>query len=213
MWFSQTVFGERLVGLLRWVRMVLLTLKKTTKGSKLSRLFRFVFELKFIRTIMGTAGVVVFLLLSTVKGSVGGTFGLLDLNSADLGGADQIIVLTEKGVGWPLGTRVVNQKFKLFHRGVDLDGEIGQPVKAVAPGVVEKVERSRLAYGNYVIINHGSGFRTLYAHLSIIDVVEGETVESGEAVGSVGSTGWSTGPHLHLEFLINEEAVDPLLYL
>ena len=68
-------------------------------------------------------------------------------------------------------------------------------------------------YGNLVVIDHGGGLTSRYGHLSHIDVTQGQTVERGQFIGKVGSTGRSTGPHLHYEIRINDEPVDPLQYL
>ena len=68
-------------------------------------------------------------------------------------------------------------------------------------------------YGQLVVIDHGGGLTTRYGHLSHIDVAQGQTVARGEFIGRVGSTGRSTGPHLHYEIRINDEPVDPLQYL
>ncbi len=99
-----------------------------------------------------------------------------------------------------------------IHTGIDLRGEIGEPVHATATGKVTVAGREG-GYGNMVEINHGNGLATRYGHLSEIDVKVGQTVRIGEVVGKIGSTGRSTGPHLHYETRINGEAVDPQKFL
>ncbi len=99
-----------------------------------------------------------------------------------------------------------------MHTGIDLRGEIGEPVRATADGVVKLAGREG-GYGNMVEIDHGNGFATRYGHLSAIDVKVGQKVRIGETVGKIGSTGRSTGPHLHYETRINGEAVDPQKFL
>jgi murein DD-endopeptidase MepM/ murein hydrolase activator NlpD len=95
------------------------------------------------------------------------------------------------------------------HMGVDYAAPVGTPVISVADGVV--VESSfHGAYGNMVVIQHNANQSTAYAHLSRMNVRKGQTIKQGEAVGAVGSTGLSTGPHLHFEFRINGRHVDPL---
>lgn len=99
-----------------------------------------------------------------------------------------------------------------FHRGIDVAGSgiYGAPIYAVNGGDV-LISTSHYSYGNYVLINHGGGKSTLYAHCSKLAVREGQTVKKGDIIGYVGSTGNSTGPHLHFEIRINGVAVDPLL--
>jgi len=95
------------------------------------------------------------------------------------------------------------------HMGVDYAAPVGTPVISVADGVVAE-SGFQGAYGNKVVIQHNAKQSTAYAHLSRISVRKGQTVKQGEIVGAVGSTGLSTGPHLHFEFRINGRHVDPL---
>lgn len=99
-----------------------------------------------------------------------------------------------------------------FHAGVDYAGNTGDPIKAAASGTVTQVQ-SRTGYGNTVVIDHGGGWSTLYAHLSRFDVSVGEQVTLGETIGGVGNTGWSTGPHLHFEIRYRGSPRDPAKYL
>ena len=98
------------------------------------------------------------------------------------------------------------------HTGIDLRGETGEPVRATASGHVTIAGREG-GYGNLVEISHGNGLATRYGHLSVISVKLGQMVRIGEVVGRIGSTGRSTGPHLHYETRINGEAVDPQKFL
>ena len=99
-----------------------------------------------------------------------------------------------------------------FHTGQDIDAPWGAPVVAGATGTVSFVGWQN-GYGQLVVIDHGGGLTTRYGHLSHIEVPQGKTVVRGEVVGRVGSTGRSTGPHLHYEVRINDEPVNPLQYL
>ncbi|HJU54884.1 MAG TPA: peptidoglycan DD-metalloendopeptidase family protein, partial [Pyrinomonadaceae bacterium] len=99
-----------------------------------------------------------------------------------------------------------------FHKGQDISAPMGTPINATADGVVVIARRLR-GYGNGIYIDHGNGIETRYGHLSRIDVVEGQPVKKGQHLGLVGSTGRSTGPHLHYEVRINGEPTSPLLYL
>jgi murein DD-endopeptidase MepM/ murein hydrolase activator NlpD len=95
-----------------------------------------------------------------------------------------------------------------MHTGVDIHAETGNPVRASADGTVTAAGWSG-GYGRVVDVDHGNGFSTRYAHLSAIDVHVGQSVKTGQIVGKVGSTGRSTGPHLHYETRLRGEPVDP----
>jgi murein DD-endopeptidase MepM/ murein hydrolase activator NlpD len=99
-----------------------------------------------------------------------------------------------------------------YHEGQDIDAVYGTPVEAAASGRVIIAGRQR-GYGNVVYIDHGAGLSTRYGHLSQINVTVGQTVTRGQTIGFVGSTGRSTGPHLHYEVRINNQPVDPKRYL
>jgi murein DD-endopeptidase MepM/ murein hydrolase activator NlpD len=99
-----------------------------------------------------------------------------------------------------------------FHSGMDFRGAIGAPIKAAASGKVISAGRNG-GYGNMVEIEHGNGLTTRYAHMSRIYVSEGDEVTSGMEVGAVGSTGRSTGPHLHYEVRKDGAAVDPATFI
>ena len=95
------------------------------------------------------------------------------------------------------------------HTGIDMACPEGTAVKASMNGKVAYVGWSNI-FGNYIIVNHGSGYQTLYAHLSKILCRSGQTVSQGTRIGLVGSTGYSTGPHLHFTVYKNGSLVDPL---
>ena len=100
-----------------------------------------------------------------------------------------------------------------FHTGVDIAARFGTRVNAAAFGVVVAVAHTGVGYGNYVIIAHGSGIMTLYAHLLQTDVKVGDRVVRGQRIGLEGSSGLSTGPHVHFELRVNDQVTDPLPYL
>jgi murein DD-endopeptidase MepM/ murein hydrolase activator NlpD len=101
---------------------------------------------------------------------------------------------------------------KAFHEGLDFTANTGTPIRAAADGIVSLAELTH-AYGNMVKIDHGAGLETRYAHASKLLVKVGERVIKGQVVALVGSTGRSTGPHLHYEIRLNGNALDPRLYL
>lgn len=99
-----------------------------------------------------------------------------------------------------------------FHTGVDIGATYGRPVYATAKGVVELATYHAI-YGRLVVLEHGYGYSTLYAHLQRYVVAVGDAVERGDLLGYVGSTGRSTGPHLHYEVRIDGDTQNPVLYL
>ncbi|MEM7092644.1 MAG: peptidoglycan DD-metalloendopeptidase family protein [Actinomycetota bacterium] len=99
------------------------------------------------------------------------------------------------------------------HDGLDFDANFGDPIYASAPGIVQ-IASSFGGYGETVVIDHGAGLLTLYAHMSVIGAEVGEEIKRGDVIGFIGSTGLSTGPHLHFEVWVEgRTAVDPMLYL
>lgn len=101
-------------------------------------------------------------------------------------------------------------KVQKFHSGMDFAAPLGTEIFATGDGVVEKVESNYWGYGNLITIDHGYGYKTQYAHLSRFATQKGQKVKRGQLIGYVGSTGKSTGSHLHYEVLKNETPVDPI---
>lgn len=110
------------------------------------------------------------------------------------------------GVGWRVHPVY---KYKSCHTGVDIAAPTGTPIKAAGSGVVIAARWSN-AYGNMMLIDHGGGLVTMYAHLTSFAVGNGAGVGSGQVIGYVGSTGWSTGPHLHFEVHVNGIPHNPM---
>jgi murein DD-endopeptidase MepM/ murein hydrolase activator NlpD len=119
------------------------------------------------------------------------------------------------GFIWPVSGTVVSgfgMRWGRMHEGIDITAPTGTSIWAAAAGTV--IWSSwRGGYGNCVVVDHGNGLATLYAHASALLVSVGQQVSQGQTVALVGSTGNSSGPHLHFEVRVNGVAVDPLLYL
>ncbi len=135
-------------------------------------------------------------------------------------GVSQSVVGTGQFI-WPVNGRYSSPfgyrihpifKVKKMHTGIDIGASSGTPIKAADSGVVIQAGW-RGGYGQAVVISHGGGITTLYAHQSVLLVRVGETVQQGDVIGKVGSTGYSTGPHLHFEVRVNGTPVDPMSYL
>ena len=135
--------------------------------------------------------------------------------------------LSPLALSWPMAFFTITQPFgptnllleprvgpfAHFHTGIDLAAPLGTPVLAAAGGIVVAVAHTAIGYGNYVMIAHGGGVITLYAHLLETDVSVGDRVTRGQKIGREGSTGLSTGPHVHFEVRVNDLVVDPMRYL
>ncbi len=97
-----------------------------------------------------------------------------------------------------------------MHAGLDFTSPTGSPIHASGDGIVEKMEYSKGGYGNEIVINHGFGYKSHYAHMSKFNSKVGKKVKRGEIIGYVGSTGKSTAPHLHYEIIKNGNKIDPI---
>lgn len=101
-------------------------------------------------------------------------------------------------------------KAKKFHAGMDFSAKSGTPIFATGDGVVDRADNTASGYGNHIVIKHGFGYETLYAHLSKYNVKRGQRVKRGDIIGFVGSTGRSEAPHLHYEVHKNGSVVNPI---
>jgi LysM repeat protein len=142
--------------------------------------------------------------------------------TAGVGGwtnAGQCLNVAPKPLGtgqfvWPTVSHLVGgNPYAAWHRGIDLAGNTGDPVFAADSGTVLWAGPNSWGYGNLVVLDHGNGWQTFYAHLSRILVRCGQQVLQGAHIGAIGSTGRSTGPHLHFETRLNGDLPNPLVYL
>ena len=122
-------------------------------------------------------------------------------------------IISSSKLQWPTNAYRLTQYFTWRHSGIDIANKTGQPVYAAEAGKVETTGWNRGGYGYYIIVDHGGGFKTLYAHLSQIYIKIGQNVSRGQVIGAVGSTGRSTGPHVHFEVRVRNVRINPLEYL
>ncbi len=127
---------------------------------------------------------------------------IMPINNKDL-------TRTASGWGWRIHPIY---KIKKFHEGMDFSAPIGTEIYATGDGTVSTVETSYSGYGKHVKIDHGFGYVTIYAHMSKFNVKVGQKVKRGDIIGFVGTTGISTGPHLHYEVVKKGQKVNPQLY-
>lgn len=103
-------------------------------------------------------------------------------------------------------------KILMFHYGIDFKVKNGTPIFCTGDGIIETIKYSNEGYGNYIIINHGYGYKSLYAHLSKINIKRGQEVCKNDVIALSGNSGLSTGPHLHYEVIKDEIRVNPINY-
>ena len=101
-------------------------------------------------------------------------------------------------------------KVTKFHGGIDFSGPVGLGIYATGDGVVSRVESNKSGYGNNIVVDHGYGYKTRYAHLHSFSVKKGDKVKRGQEIGKMGNTGKSTAPHLHYEVIKNNKTVNPI---
>jgi murein DD-endopeptidase MepM/ murein hydrolase activator NlpD len=135
----------------------------------------------------------------------------LDWTSRQEINGDLFIWPTAGRISSPYGYRIAPfAGVRMFHTGIDIAAPTGTPIKAAMAGRVTQVGTNDESWGNFVVISHHSGYRTFYAHMSVVRVKVGAYVETGGRIGDVGSTGLSTGPHVHFTVYKNGVTVNPL---
>ncbi len=184
-------------------------LRKMRRGNKISRFFRHIFEHNKLKRLLGTN-----LAVALIASSIVPTASQFPADTeASVISLELTSFKTERSTHRPTTTTKISQGYSFFHPGIDYDGTTGEPVYAIMKGKVTEIQHSRYAYGNAVIIDHANGIHSLYAHLSKIEAEKGAIVSAGEKIGEIGSTGRSTGDHLHLEVYFEGKNINPLSIL
>lgn len=180
-------------------------IKRTRKGNKISRFFRHVFENKAVKRILG-----VNLALGMVTSSFFPIKGFMTTTPDTAIIQENLTPLTtEHDIQVPVKEFTISQGFSIFHPAVDLAGYMGEPIYPIMAGRIEATDNSNYGYGNAIIIDHGDNLTSLYAHLSKIEVAEGQDVTTSTEIGKMGATGNATGPHVHLEIRENGLPINP----
>jgi len=187
---------------------------KRFAGHPASRVLRRVFEKKAIKKALGLNLTALVLLTGLVTPAQ----SALQTNpEAEIilmaTETDKVTVATQESVRNPLDNFNLSQGYHVFHRALDFKETAGAPIYPIMDGVVEAVFNTRFGYGKHVIVNHDSNYKSLYAHMSKITVQKDQTVDQHTVIGLVGSTGLSTGSHLHLEVWENGRPINPLAIL
>lgn len=187
---------------------------KRIRSNKVSKVLRRVVEkTKYKRVIAANIAVLATVLNVVIYPSHAFDYQAIDYQMVD--GAQVVMqTTTEQAYLFPVVEPIgVSQRYGVFHPGVDIRAPKGSQVISVAAGTVIEVKRMRTGYGHYVRIAHAGTVSSLYAHLDKINVVVGQKVDKGQEIGTVGMTGWTTGPHLHFELNEGIKTVNPQLAL
>lgn len=210
--FNRKAVRSQKEAFLRLQVLVSQIIKKTKKrfaGRSANQILRQLFENKKMKKILGLnlTVIVLFSGLIAVPLSAVNTQPEAEIVALEPG---EVKVTTESTFRQPLDSFRVTQGYHWFHRALDFGEKIGTPVYPVMEGTVEGVYHWRFAYGKHIVINHGAGYKSLYAHFSKITVEKGQKVDKNTVIGLIGSTGFSTGPHLHFELYDNGRALNPM---
>ena len=182
---------------------------RVRRGSKTSRFFSLIFEHKSLKKLFGANLALAFFATSFLPLR---DFGKVE-EEQNVIQEKKTLFATIKVVQYPLEKMSVSQGFSYYHPGVDLAAPYGEPVRPIKPGVVDEAGFSSLGYGKMLIINHGGGMTSLYAHLSKIFIKAGQEITSETVIGDVGASGRASGNHLHLEIRKDGVAVNPFSVL
>lgn len=171
-----------------------------------SKFFRKAFESKKGRRIAGATITLILMFSGLLSNIVAANENLVVDNTMIVSPDSQIATTTS--LSQPL-TGLLAQRFSGLHKGVDILAPIGTEIRPINNGRVIEVSFGRIGWGNTVMVEHALGLRSRYAHMKDINVIEGQEINRTMALGTVGMTGWTTGPHLHLETYQYGQAIDP----
>lgn len=180
---------------------------KRVRSNRVSKFARRVLEHKKSRKAISAGLIVVVMVLGQLSNLLAAETQATEVALITQPENHQLV--TQTTLEKPLEDGRLAQGFSLFHKGIDLLSPLGTPIGPITDGVVSEASFSRLGWGNTVVIDHGDGLFSRYAHLKDIRVIEGEQISKDQIIGTVGLTGWTTGPHLHLEIYQNGRAIDP----
>ncbi|OGM86560.1 hypothetical protein A2616_01500 [Candidatus Woesebacteria bacterium RIFOXYD1_FULL_33_11] len=188
----------------------LLNLKYRVGGTT-RKFFRHLFEHKKVRALFGTNMALMIMASSfmpnTAIGNIQTETPVYVVNGTETP------INTEIGTQFPTDPIRITQGYNFFHPGLDLDGITGDTIKPIKKGKIISIDHSKFAYGNSVIVDHGNELTSLYAHLSKINVSNGQEVTTNTSLGEMGATGRAFGDHLHLEVRDHGVTLNPLSIL
>lgn len=183
---------------------------RARSGNKISRFFRHIFEHKHAKKIIP-------LYAAAIIGTSAYMPSISTVSAAEQVATPthiaQPVIKTQSGTRFPVDKISITQKYSFFHPGLDLDGTTGDPIYPFMAGKVETIERAKIGYGMSIVINHGNGITSRYAHLSKFNVKVGQQVDFNTVIGLMGATGHAFGDHLHFEIYEDGKTVNPLTLL
>lgn len=179
-------------------------------GNFFSRLICKIFEKSSVQQLFGLSLVLTIFSFSVLAPQTLAFMEAAQVASVSSNSDFPIIVTTESTNRYPLENFSLSQGFSWYHWGIDLTTNEGSFVFPITKGKILEVGSSFWGYGNYILIGHQNGQKSLYAHLSKYEVKPGDEVEKETIIGRVGHTGWATGNHLHLEIYSGGFPLNPL---
>ncbi|MEA3354894.1 MAG: M23 family metallopeptidase [Patescibacteria group bacterium] len=179
-------------------------------GSLVSKFFKQAFENKKIRKFVGVGLTVIIVFFGLMGNILAANIEMT--NEPTLISTPKTKISTKTVLQKPF-EGVIGQGYHAFHRAIDVLSPIGTEIRPIAAGVVIEARFGKLGWGTTIVVKHDDRLVSRYAHLKDIRVIEGEMVGRGQVIGTVGMTGWTTGPHLHLEVYENGKAINPLKIL
>lgn len=171
----------------------------------ISKVFTKAFEGKRVKRFIGSSLTMIMILFGTIENTMVIKAQTFDTSLITV---PQIEVITEKTLERPIDGMLA-QGFHGWHRGIDLLAPIGTEIKPITKGKVVEVSFGKIGWGNTIVVEHDKGLKSRYAHLKNFKVSVGDEVGKESTLGTVGMTGWTTGPHLHLEIYQDNKAIDP----
>lgn len=185
--------------------------KKTNKYIQLKLLVRKVLELSKTKHAFGINIAIVLIFFALFQNSI-------DLTKANENITEPTHLVFETNLSTETTFRMpvkgyISQNYNWYHPGIDIAGNENCEISPISKGKVVKIQYSRFGYGISVLVDHGNNVVTRYAHMKAVNVKLGQEVEKTSILGYVGSTGWSTGPHLHLEIYESGNAINPMTVL
>ena len=197
-------FNRRFFLLMKWL------LKVCGQSHPVSFVLRPLVENRYTRLVPGMVLLIGILWWATPLSLASGIGGQVSIN---LNIEPEVTIETRVSTQWPMKEFVLTQGFSFFHSGYDMAASVGTRVNPVMTGVILETAKNWYGYGNMILIDHQNGYLSRYGHLAQIWVKEGQEVNMDTTLGLSGSTGRSTGPHLHLEIMDNGRLVSPKVVL